>query len=68
MLGDLNEPSYIRRPAMMQAQYYGDMSSIETRGRQARVSAENAINEGQSRRTYTQEGILGSTRDGFVNK
>lgn len=67
-LGDLNEPSYIGRPAMMQAQYYGDMRSIEIRGRQALVSAENAINERQSRRTYTQESILGSTRDGFVYK
>lgn len=60
MPGDSSDPSYIRRPAMMQAQCYGDMGSVESRAHQAQVLADKTVREGQTRK--------GSTRDGFFYK
>jgi hypothetical protein len=60
MPGDSNEPAYMRRHAMMQAQCYGDMGSVETRAHQAQVLAEKIVRDGQARK--------GSTRDGFIYK
>lgn len=60
MAGESSDPSYIQRPAMMQAQCYGDMTSVEARAHQAQVLADKVVGDGQARK--------GSTRDGFVYK
>ncbi|EED12362.1 hypothetical protein TSTA_004130 [Talaromyces stipitatus ATCC 10500] len=52
-LGESTDPSYIRHPALTQAQYYGNMDSVETRISQAHVSADRIISEGQARKGST---------------
>ncbi|RAO72217.1 uncharacterized protein BHQ10_008229 [Talaromyces amestolkiae] len=58
--GASSDPSYIRRPAMMQAKCYGDMGSVESRAHQAQALADKVDRDGQARN--------GGTRDGFVYK
>lgn len=49
-LGSCNDPSYMSRPALKDANYYADMGSADTRNRQAQLSAERAYREGLARK------------------
>lgn len=56
--GASSDPSYIRKPAIMQAQCYGDMGSVEGRAHQAQVLADKTIRDGQARKESTCDGFV----------